>query len=114
MPTGVIDGLKKQEQLDLISFLGQLGKPGQFDASRTGVARRFEAFSGNHRIEQLGVADVIDGSRTKGWKTIDAMVNGDLTRDSLNTVAVKSVHTSLVNLYLRVRINVSNERDRCD
>ena len=110
MPTGVIDGLREQEQLDLISFLGKLGKPGRFDASRTDVARRFEAFSGNHRIEQLGVADVIDGTRTKGWKRIDTMVNGDLTRDSLRTVAVESVFTSLVNLYVRVRLNVSNER----
>ena len=110
MPTGVIDGLREQEQLDLIAFLGNLGKPGAFDASRTGVARRFEAFSGNHRIEQLGVADVIDGSRVKGWKSIDTMVNGDLTRDSLRTVAVESVFTSLVNLYVRVQLNVSTER----
>ena len=110
MPTGVIDGLPAQERLDLISFLGSLGKPGAFDASDTGVARRFEAFSGNHRVEQLGVADVIDGSRVEGWKTVDSMVNGDLTRDSLNTVAVKSVFTSLVNLYVRVQIKVSTER----
>ena len=110
MPTGVIDGLSKQEQLDLISFLGNLGKPGAFDASRTDVARRFEAFSGNHRIEQLGVADVIDGSRVKGWKRVDTMVNGDLTRDSLKTVAVQSVFTSLVNLYVRVQLNISTER----
>lgn len=110
MPSGVIDGLKKQEQLDLISFLGNLGKPGAFDASLSGVARRFEAFSGNHRVEQLGVSDVIDGSRVEGWKTLDAMVNGDLTRDSLRTVAVKSVFTSLVNLYVRVPLNVSTER----
>ena len=111
MPTGVIDGLPEQEQLDLIAFLGKLGKPGPFDSSRTGVARRFEAFSGNHRIEQLGVADVIDGTRTKGWKTLDTRVNGDLTRDSMRSVAVASVFTSPVNLYLRVRLNVSNERD---
>ena len=111
MPTGVIDGLIEQEKLDLIAFLGKLGKPGEFDASRTGVARRFEVFGGNHRIEQQGVADVIDGSRTEGWKQVDALVRGDLQGSAVKQAAPSSAFTALVNVYLRSNFSVSNERD---
>ena len=39
MPAGLIDGLDKTLQRDLIAFLGQIGKPGQFDTSKANVAR---------------------------------------------------------------------------
>jgi putative heme-binding domain-containing protein len=110
MPTGVIDGLAEQEKLDLIAFLGRLGKPGQFDASQSGVARRFEVFGGNHRIEQEGVADVIDGTRTKGWKQVDALVRGDLAGSAIKQAAPSSAFTALVNVYLRSNFSVSSER----
>ncbi len=38
MPTGVIDRLNEQDQVDLISFISKLGKPGDFDAGKGGVA----------------------------------------------------------------------------
>ena len=39
MPAGLIDGLLPEERLDLVKFLSQLGRPGEFDAAKGGVAR---------------------------------------------------------------------------
>jgi putative heme-binding domain-containing protein len=39
MPAGLLDSLQPRERLDLYAFLGELGKPGPFDASKGHVAR---------------------------------------------------------------------------
>ena len=39
MTEGLVDRLSQQEQVDLIKFLTQLGRPGNYDASKGGVAR---------------------------------------------------------------------------
>ena len=42
MPAGLIDGLDKKAQRDLLAFLGEIGKPGPFDASKGNVARLWQ------------------------------------------------------------------------
>ena len=39
MPAGLLEQLQPRERLDLYAFLGELGKPGPFDASKGSVAR---------------------------------------------------------------------------
>ena len=39
MPAGLLEQLQPRERLDLYAFLGELGKPGPFDASKGTVAR---------------------------------------------------------------------------
>ena len=39
MPAGLVDGLDKKAQRDLLAFLGEIGKPGPFDTSKGNVAR---------------------------------------------------------------------------
>ena len=39
MPAGLIDGLDFVVRRNLIAFLGEIGKPGAFDASKSNVAR---------------------------------------------------------------------------
>ena len=34
MPEGLVDRLSQQEQVDLIKFLTQLGRPGNYDVSK--------------------------------------------------------------------------------
>jgi putative heme-binding domain-containing protein len=47
MPAGLTDQLQDRERLDLFAFLGELGKPGPYDASKGNVARAWRLFSGN-------------------------------------------------------------------
>ncbi|MFL2862627.1 MAG: hypothetical protein ACJ0BJ_08575 [Pirellulales bacterium] len=56
MPEGLVDRLSQQEQVDLIKFLTQLGRPGNYDASKGGVARVYELFTGTHRVDEDSVA----------------------------------------------------------
>src|SRR5690606_31606220 len=44
MPAGLIDTLLPEERLDLIKFLSELGKPGDYDASKGGVARAWKLY----------------------------------------------------------------------
>ena len=39
MPAGLVDALNEEEKIHLFAFLGSVGRPGAFDASRGGVAR---------------------------------------------------------------------------
>lgn len=110
MPTGVIDRLPQQEQVDLISFLSQLGKPGKFDASQGGVARLFEIFAGTHRIEQQGTDQIIQGEISDGWKPLLAKVNGDVPKDVLVEMTKQPINISLVHIYARTKIEVVEER----
>ncbi len=56
-----------QDQVDLISFVSSLGKQGDFDASRGGVARVYQVLAGTHVLEQGGVDRIIDGTLQEGW-----------------------------------------------
>lgn len=47
MPAGLVDQLKEREQLDLYAFLGELGKPGVYDASKGTVARLWRLYPGS-------------------------------------------------------------------
>lgn len=109
MPAGLLDRVSQQDQLDLIKFMTQLGKPGEYDASRQTVARVLEVFAGNHRIEQQGNEGIISGELTEGWKPLQARVSGKIGRELLNKLTAPPRHVSLVNIYLRTNIEVGSE-----
>jgi putative heme-binding domain-containing protein len=46
MPAGLVNALPSREQLHLFAFLGQLGKPGLYDASKGTVARVWKLLPG--------------------------------------------------------------------
>lgn len=110
MPTGVIDRLSEDEQVDLIRFLTELGKPGPFDASRGGVARQFEILPGTHRVEQQGVDVVLNGEPIGvQWTTRPTRVNGRLPRNVIEAAIKQPVNLSLVNVYLRYKFQRSSD-----
>jgi putative heme-binding domain-containing protein len=108
MPAGLLDRVSKQDQYDLIQFLTQLGKPGPYDASRQNVARVLEVFPGTHRVEQQGNQGIISGERRDGWKPLTARVSGRIDRELLRRLTAQPKNISLVNLYLRTRIQIGS------
>ncbi|MEM7477404.1 MAG: PVC-type heme-binding CxxCH protein [Planctomycetota bacterium] len=108
MPLGVVDKLTRKEQVDLITFLSQLGKPGEFDASQGGVARMFEVFAGTHRREQQGAEKIISGEITEGWARLPTRVNGDMPKEFLEKATEQPFNISLVNVYARTKIEVTS------
>lgn len=79
MPAGLIDSLLPEERLDLYAFLSALGKPGDFDAGKGGVARTWRAYLVSAANEHLGIQRVVEGDYTlKDWVQIASFVNGTL------------------------------------
>ena len=111
MPTGVVDRLGEQEQVDLLKFLSQLGKPGDFDASKGGVGRVYEILAGTHRVEQDGSERIINGDLKEGWKPLLSRVNGDLPGSVVTEMTIPPRNISLVNVYVRTNIEVAQDGD---
>jgi putative heme-binding domain-containing protein len=109
MPTGVIDRLSEQDQVDLISFITKLGKPGDFDAGKGGVARVYQILAGTHRVEQQGADRIISGERTEGWLPLWSLVDGSLPGQQLKEMTKPSFNISLVNVYARTEVEASRD-----
>jgi putative heme-binding domain-containing protein len=83
MPAGLIDGLVPEERLDLIKFLAQLGKPGEFDASRGGVARAWRLYLVLSSNQHLGVERVVQGDFTLAdWVPTFSLASGALPKEA--------------------------------
>ncbi len=82
MPGGLLDSLPEADQVDLFAFLSRLGKPGDFDASRGGIARRWRLANLVHTDVQNGKEDWMwkAAPADRRWTDILSRVNGDLTR----------------------------------
>jgi len=89
MPTGLMDNLNERDKLDLIAFLANLGKPGEFDASQSGVARYWRIYALTHTDQQNGLAGEVwkKPLTDKMWQPAFALVNGKLTRQLLEASA---------------------------
>ncbi|MFK7734657.1 MAG: PVC-type heme-binding CxxCH protein [Pirellulaceae bacterium] len=110
MPMGVVDRLSRNEQADLVAFLSQLGKPGDFDATKPGVARQFEILAGTHRLEQAGVENIIDGTKPTGWINLATRVSGSLAKATIEANTQQPINISLVNVYARTRIQANSPK----
>ncbi len=83
MPAGLIDGLLPEERLDLIRFLAQLGKPGEFDASRGGVARAWRLYLVVSKNQHLGTQRVVEGDfGLPDWTPVFSLANGALPKEA--------------------------------
>ena len=82
MPNGLVDALLPEERLDLIKFLSTLGKPGDYDAAKGGVARLWRFYHATSQNAHLGMEGVISGDFNRGeWTVIPALVSGSLSKD---------------------------------
>ncbi len=82
MPSGLVDALLPEERLDLIKFLSSLGKPGEYDAAKGGVARLWRLYLATSGNAHLGMEGVMHGDFKRGeWTPIFTLVNGGLSRD---------------------------------
>lgn len=86
MPAGLLEPLNEQEQLDLFAFLSRLGKPGDFDASKGGVARRWYINVFTHTDKQHARDNDIweKALNDRMWTPTYSLVSGNLTKGLLN------------------------------
>jgi len=108
MPTGLIDNLGSQERIDLFRFLSELGKPGPYDASRSGVARSWRVLPAFHTSEQFGVDKIVNGDLNGGeWQTVYSLVDGRLMREDIQSVMRQNKYAGLVGIFLGAKFQVA-------
>jgi len=100
MPSGLVDNLTSQEQLDLYKFLSDLGKPGPFDASKANVARLWMVAPDptTSADEQKLLSENMTG---KSWHRANTLVNGRLAWKDLETAAQRTPGSILAGAHFR-------------
>ncbi len=112
MPSGLVDALPESERNDLIAFLSRLGKPGDYDASKGGVARVWRVLPVTHRMDQGGWDKITKGDFTAKWTamesgigehtwtTLTSQVNGALSKADFGPLADVPKHVTLTSVFV--------------
>ncbi|MCS7269499.1 MAG: HEAT repeat domain-containing protein [Gemmataceae bacterium] len=93
MPEGLTDSLSRQEFLDLVAFLSQLGKVGTpYAPSIQPVIRLWETLEATpanlHQLRRQRVALAAQPDNSLSWTTVYSYVRGDLPLDELPIFAI--------------------------
>ena len=77
MPAGLLDQYPERDRWDLLAFLGELGKPGPYDASKSNVARVWKLYPGTATDAALR------GAPSDASANALTLVDGRLLRDQV-------------------------------
>ena len=87
MPAGLMDTLLPEERLDLIHFLSVLGKPGEYDAAKGGVARAWKVYVMTSRLQLIPMAQLIRGDFSlEDWTPAFSLANGALPKEAIESL----------------------------
>ncbi len=113
MPAGLLDTVSETDRNALIAFLTRLGKPGEFDASKGGVARVWRVLPVTHRMDQRGWDRITKGEFTATWSRMDSglveghtwttltsLVNGALSKADYGLLADIPRNVTLTSLFV--------------
>ena len=108
MPEGLVDSLLPGEFIDLIKFLSSLGKPGDYDATKGGVALSWKIYQVVNNSQHLGAERVIAGDFSlDGWRGVLSRVGGALTNDVIKSV-LPSLKKDRRGLFVATRFDCGN------
>ncbi len=109
MPAGLLDPLPEAEQVDLFAFLSRLGKPGGYDASKGGVARRWRIAQTFHTDAQAGVEGwpLVAPWDDKRWAPTTSLVRGDLTQPLLAQALRAEGWSSRIGVFAATEVTVA-------
>ncbi|MFO0879274.1 MAG: c-type cytochrome [Gemmataceae bacterium] len=82
MPEGLVDSLTRQELVDLVRFLSEMGKGDRWSVGRARVARRWQMLKGNPELNRLrnrlGLTTLANNPPGLLWEPIYSTVGGAL------------------------------------
>ena len=85
MPMGMADALTRQEFIDLVRFLAELGKPGPYGAGDTNVVRRWRVLDPKQSRSVAEDPEVLSspvGAPSLRWSAAYSTVSGELPPDA--------------------------------
>jgi putative heme-binding domain-containing protein len=106
MPEGITRILTKGELLDLLRFVGELGKPGPFAAHTTATVQRWKRLRDMPALLREGipnreaVRDTLLRAGPEAWETAYSLVEGTLPLDELKAGRGEPI-------YLQAEVNVA-------
>nr|MCS5630843.1 HEAT repeat domain-containing protein [Pirellulaceae bacterium] len=114
MPEGAVDALTRQEIIDLVAFMSQLGKVGEFEISKEEIARTWQQLvwtdQADNRINRTSLDTVASNDAALTWAPFYATVQGEL---EIVELPLFKPRTSVENIsFLRTLLDVS-EDGRC-
>jgi putative heme-binding domain-containing protein len=90
MPEGLVDGLTRGELVDLVRFLTELGKVGNYSVGTTRIARTWEVLAGTKTsfdlVSRNSVAGVVSKPAGLIWSSEYATVGGQLPLETIPDV----------------------------
>jgi hypothetical protein len=93
----------------LIKFLTQLGRPGNYDASKGGVARVYELFTGTHRVDEDNVQEFMSGQKADQWVPLLSRVNGTISGVQLAKKVKVAGKKGPADVYLKTNVEVATD-----
>ena len=89
MPTGLIDGLFEQEQRDLFRFLGELGKAGHYDATKSQAAKLWRVLPALPADAAAQALAQRGDEKLPNWQPLTATVGGALLASEVRSANFK-------------------------
>jgi putative heme-binding domain-containing protein len=88
MPTGLIDHLPSWEQVNLLRFLAELGKPGPYGPASELIVRRWRVLPASAAEQVVGDLSILQSpprGAALAWTPAYSLVSGDLPLDAMAT-----------------------------
>jgi putative heme-binding domain-containing protein len=90
MPPGLTAQLERDEFVDLVGFLAQLGEPGEFRVPDVRLVRRWRMLGDDNQVvnklNESGPSDVAADDSQLQWRHMYSLVSGDLPMDEIPVI----------------------------
>ncbi|MGL4423820.1 MAG: c-type cytochrome, partial [Gemmataceae bacterium] len=109
MPAALLDSLPRQEVLDLVRFLSELGKIGPYAVSTKRLVRQYELIEGTREhltfFQRNRITAAAENPPQLKWQPVIAQVNGELALSDLPQMTIWNQTTA--NSVLRFHLTVN-------
>jgi putative heme-binding domain-containing protein len=124
MPAGLTEKLTEEEIVDLVRFLSELGKLGDYQIGKTPVARKWQILIPNDgsrfRLRRVGFNVTASDDPDLTWHTLYSQVNGALPYDDMLNFSfgskrgrggIKPIRSQDAMAFVRTELNVTTAGD---
>lgn len=113
MPDGAVDALTRDELVDLVRFLSELGKVGPFSVGQARVVRRWQSLvfsKESHHILNRSSYDTVATEKPEFvWQPVYSEVGGGLPVGDLPSFVVHPSHPKTTFLRFQVEVSTAGE-----
>jgi hypothetical protein len=110
MPVGLVDSLTRDEVIDLVRFLSELGKVGSYSLGNAQVVRRWQVLeptpASKDELRRWGLVAAAKGGPAFTWSPVYSQVSGLLPLDSIRVPPPTKQTAAATPGFVRFQLNV--------